>query len=40
MTGTWPGLTDKAGPFTGAQNEVRKYLKYRGRGRKGGSDPC
>jgi len=28
VTGTWPGLTDKARPFTGAQNEVRKYLKY------------
>lgn len=27
VTGTWPGQTDEAGPFTGAQNEVRKHFK-------------
>lgn len=27
VTGTWPSQTDEAGPFTGAQNEVRKHFK-------------
>lgn len=27
VTGTWPSQTDEAGPFIGAQNEVRKHFK-------------